>query len=82
MRERHYGHRSQFRNKTSELGKHFNVSEHGPDNVELIVIDQVKEGNMEALKRVEGFWQHQLMTFVTQGGLNSEDDLDESEFRQ
>ena len=80
MRERHYGHRTQFRNQISELGKHFHESEHGYRNVEVIVIDQGKVGDYEGLGRKEGFWQHQLMSFVSQGGLNCADDLDETDF--
>ena len=80
MKRRHYGHRNQFAKKISELGKHFN--EHGAQNVNLQIIDQVNEGNHEGLKRKDGFWQHQLMTFIDQGGLNSKDDLDEEDFRR
>ena len=75
--KRHYGHRQQFKNQLQELGKHFHHSNHGPHNVQIQIIDQVREGNKPALKQCEGFWQHQLMTFVEQGGLNSLDDLDD-----
>ena len=57
-------------------------NEHGVQNVKLQIIDQVNEGNHEGLKRKDGFWQHQLMTFIDQGGLNSKDDLDEEDFRR
>ena len=80
MKQRHYGHRRQFTHQISELGKHF--YKHGVDNVHLQVIDQVNEGNFEGLKRKEGFWQHQLMTFKHQGGLNSQHDLDNEDFRR
>ena len=77
MKERHYGHRNQFRNQISELGRHF--FQHGVENVQLQIIDQVKEGNYEGLKRKEGYWQHQLMTLLEQGGLNSKEDLENEE---
>ena len=80
MKQRHYGHRRQFAHQISELGKHFH--EHGIENVKLQIIDQVNQGNFEGLKRKEGFWQHQLMTLVEHGGLNSKDDLDEEDFRR
>ena len=48
----------------------------------LQIIDQVNEGNLEGLKRKEGHWQHQLMTLVEHGGLNSKDDLGEEDFRR
>ena len=81
MRARHYGHRNQFKNSISEVGKHFNEVHHGYKNVELIVIDQVREGDFEGLKQKEAFWQHQMMFFIHQGGLNCADDLDDSDYR-
>ena len=80
MKSRHYGHRTQFANQISELGKHF--FDHGTHNVKLQIIDQVNEGNFEGLKRKEGFWQNQLMTLQEQGGLNSKNDLDEEDYRR
>ena len=80
MKKRHYGHRNQFANQISELGKHF--YDHGTQNVKLQIIDQVNEGNLEGLKRKEGYWQNQLMTLIEQGGLNSKNDLDEEDFRR
>ena len=82
LNTRHYGHRTQFKNKISELGKHFHSDNHGPQNVQLQVIDQVKEGNHKALAHCEAFWQHQLMTLVENGGLNSQDDLDEDDYNK
>ena len=75
-----YGHRQQFLNQISELGRHFH--EHGTENVQLQVIDQVNDGNYEGLKRKEGHWQHQLMTLVDQGGMNSREDLDNEDYRR
>ena len=80
MKNRHYGHRTQFSKQISELGKHF--YDHGTHNVKLQIIDQVNEGNFEGLKRKEGYWQNQLMTLQEQGGLNSKNDLDEEDFRR
>ena len=78
--KRHYGHRNQFKNKISELGKHFHSDEHGMENVAIQVIDQVKIGNTVALEHCEGFWQTQLMTLVENGGLNSKNDLQEEDY--
>ena len=49
--------------------------------MELVIIDQVREGDYEGLKQKEGFWQHQMMSFVQQGGLNCADDLDDGDYR-
>ena len=80
--KRHYGHRAQFKNKISELGKHFHNDEHGVGNVKIQIIDKVREGNETALEQCEAFWQHQLMTLVENGGLNSQDDLDQSDYKK
>ena len=80
-RQRHYGHRQQFKHSISELGKHFSEGQHGYANVEMIIIDQVREGDYEGLKQKEAFWQHQMMCFLDQGGLNCADDLDDSDYR-
>ena len=80
LNKRHYGHRNQFRNKISELGKHFHNDQHGLENVQIQIIDKVKEGNEEALAQCEAHWQHQLMTLVENGVLNSKDDLDDEDY--
>ena len=76
-----YGHRQQFKHSISELGKHFSEGQHGYANVEMVIIDQVREGDYEGLKQKEAFWQHQMMCFLDQGGLNCADDLDDSDYR-
>ena len=38
-------------------------------------IDCVKEGDMTGLNQQEAFWQHELKTFLEQGGLNVKDEL-------
>ena len=63
------------------MGKHFHNDQHGTKSVQIQVIDKVKEGNEEALAQCEAFWQHQLMTLVENGGLNSKDDLDEDDYK-
>ena len=80
MNKRHYGHRRQFANQISNLGRHF--YEHGTENVQLQVIDQVNDGNYDGLKRKEGYWQNQLMTLVEQGGMNSKNDLDNEDYNR
>ena len=70
---RHRGHRQEVREKSSNLGLHFSVC--GYDNFSLQLIDCVKEGEVEALGRLEGFWQHNLATFVENGGINRRDEM-------
>ena len=55
------------------LGIHF--SSCGYENFSLQLIDCVREGEVEALGRLEGFWQHNLATFVENGGINRRDEM-------
>ena len=70
---RHRGHRQEIREKSSNLGLHFSVC--GYDNFSLQLIDCVKEGETDALGRLEGFWQHNLATFVENGSINRRDEM-------
>ena len=70
---RHGGHRQEIREKGSNLGIHF--SQCGYENFSLQLIDCVKEGEVEALGRLEGYWQHNLATFVENGGINRRDEM-------
>ena len=73
MMARHAGHRQEVRERSSNLGIHF--SDCGFENFSLQIIDCVREGEVEALGRLEGYWQHNLATFVENGGINRRDEL-------
>ena len=64
---RHGGHRSEVENESSELGEHF-VACGGVENMEIQIIDCVKEGEEEALTVCEGYWQNKLATLTAHGG--------------
>ena len=68
MNLRHNGHRTEIRNQSTPLGKHF--AKCGIKNLSLQIIDCVKQGEREALLIIEGIWQHKLATFQTHGGIN------------
>ena len=70
---RHAGHRTEIKNRSSPLGKHF--AECGINNFSLQIIDCVKEGEVEALEILEGHWTHRLATFKIHGNLNTRDKL-------
>ena len=73
MMKRHGGHRQELRDRSSPLGRHF--SECGYNNFSLQIIDCVKEGEEEALGRLEGFWQNNLATFEEHGAINRRDEM-------
>ena len=73
MMQRHGGHRYEVREGTSPLGRHFSLC--GYKNFSLQIIDCVKEGEEEALGRLEGFWQNNLATFEEHGAINRRDEM-------
>ena len=73
MAGRHAGHRTDIRNQTSPLGRHF--SQCGIENFSLQIIDTVREGEVDALELVEGIWSHRLMTFQVHGNINVRNEL-------
>ena len=40
----------------------------GYDNMTIQIIDQVEQGNEEALAKCELYWAHQLRAYVENGG--------------
>ena len=73
MALRHAGHRTEIKNNSTPLGRHF--AECGIENFSLQIIDTVNEGEHEALEILEGFWTHRLATFKIHGNLNKRDEL-------
>ena len=74
MHIRHGGHRSEIRQESTELGRHF--ARCGEQNLSIQIIDCVKEGAEEALRYVEGIWQNRLATFEeNEGNLNVRNEL-------
>ena len=73
MHTRHGGHRYEIENETSELGIHFAGC--GLDQLELQIIDCVKEGMEMALIQLEGLWQNRLATFNIHGNINLRNEM-------
>ena len=69
---RHSNHKREIKLKSDGVGEHFN--ECGYENFSVILIDQIeisdKVTNKKALKTTELYWQHQLRTYVENGGIN------------
>ena len=55
-------------NGSTDLGVHFATC--GMENLQLQIIDCVKEGEDMALLYLEGIWQNRLATFKANGNIN------------
>ena len=73
MHVRHSGHRQEIVNGTTAVGRHF--ASCGLENMNIQIIDSVKEGQHMALLNLEGYWQNILATFVENGNINIRDEL-------
>ena len=56
-------------NETTELGENFATCG-GKEAMSLQIIDCVKEGELEALDILEGYWQNMLATFQIHDNIN------------
>ena len=59
----------------TSIGRHLATC--GLDNMQIQIIDSVKEGEHMALLNLEGYWQNILATFVEKGNINIRDELRE-----
>ena len=75
MHVRHGGHRQEILNGSTAVGRHFATC--GLENMQIQIIDSVKEGQQMALLNLEGYWQNILATFVENGNINVRDELRE-----
>ena len=73
MAGRHAGHRTDIKNSSSPLGRHFKQC--GIKNLSLQIIDTVKEGQLDALEQLEGHWTHRLATFQVHGHINVRNEM-------
>ena len=76
MHTRHVGHAQEVGEESTPLGRHFAL--HGLNNMTVQMIDCIQEGREdaeEALRCLEGVWQHRLATFEVHGNINSRDEL-------
>ena len=73
MHVRHCGHHQEIQNQRTTVGRHFALC--GLENMEIHIVDSVKEGEHMALLNLEGFWQNKLATFVENGNINIRDEF-------
>ena len=65
---RHSNHKREIKNQIGGLGYHYGGSACGYTNVSIQLIDQVEQGDTEALAQAEIYWQEQLRGFIGNGG--------------
>ena len=75
MHARHGGHRQEILNGSTAVGRHFAAC--GLENMQIQIIDFVKEGEHMALLNSEGYWQNILATFVENVNINVRDEIRE-----
>ena len=69
FRKRHSGHKQEIKNRIGGLGQHYGgVKGCGYDNLKIMIIEKVEQGNHELLGKREIFWQNQLRCFMENGG--------------
>ena len=68
FKRRHSGHKQEIKNRIGGLGHHYGGENGcGYKNLTIQVIDQVEQGDHQALSDLELYWQHQLRCFVENG---------------
>ena len=75
MHVRHNGDCQEVREETTPYEKHF--AQHGMNNMVIHIIDGIQKGwedAEDALKCLEGVWQHRQATFEAHGNINSRDE--------
>ena len=68
FKRRHSNHKQEIKRKYGGLGNHYGGQGCGYENLQIQIIDQVEQGNSEALATAEVYWQNQLRAYIQNGG--------------
>ena len=70
FKKRHSNHKMEIKKNIGGLGHHYgnNGKGCGYENLEIMIIEQVKEGDSKHLADRELFWQNQLRCYIENGG--------------
>ena len=70
LKRRHSNHRQEIKKDIGGLGHHYGSGKgcSYPQDLSIQIIDQVDEGDKEALAKREVYWQNQLRVYVQNGG--------------
>ena len=68
-----FGHKQEIKNQIGGLGQHYGGARGcGYENLRMMIIEKVEQGNSGLLVQREIFWQKQLRCFVENGGFGLE----------
>ena len=69
FKTRHSNHKSEIKKMIGGLSHHYGGEKGcGYKNISIQIIDQVEQGDKEALVQTELYWQDQLRVFIENGG--------------
>ena len=68
FKQRHSNHKQEIKRGVGGIGKHYGGRGCKYESVSIQIIEQVEQGNSEALERREVFWQNQLRCYIQNGG--------------
>ena len=68
FKKRHSNHKQEIKKQYGGLGHHYGGQGCGYPSVSIQLIEQVQNGDHEALARQEVYWQNQLRGYVQNGG--------------
>ena len=68
FKKRHSNHKQEVKKQIGGLGHHYGGKGCGYENVSIQLIEQVEQGDHQALEAQEVYWQNQLRCYVQNGG--------------
>ena len=69
FKKRHSNHRQEIKKEIGGLGQHYGGKRGCQyENLSIQLIEQVQEGDSQALENREVFWQNQLRCYIQNGG--------------
>ena len=68
FKQRHSNHKQEIKKKIGGLGQHYGGGGCGYKNLSIQIIEQVQNGDTEALEVQEIYWQNQLRCYIQNGG--------------
>ena len=68
FKKRHSNHKQEIKKQYGGLGHHYGGQGCGYPSVSIQLIEQVQNGDHEALARQEVYWQNQLRGYVQNAG--------------
>ena len=68
FKARHSNHKQEIKRMIGGLGQHYGGRGCKYESISIQIIDQVANGDTQALEKQEVFWQNQLRVYIQNGG--------------